>query len=89
MKRVLFDIALLLAVFIVPWWAALIVALAGIFLFDDFYEAVGAGMLMYALYGVGSSGALASRLWLPVILIGVFFLLTILKKRIIKYSKCW
>ena len=87
MRRILFDILILLSLFLVPWWVTGILCVIGAFIFNDFYELVIAGLIMYSLYGVGSPRWIASTVWLPVMLIAVFFLISWLKKSIIFYKK--
>lgn len=49
--RIFINIALLVSIFYLPWWATTFIVLFGIFIFKNFYEAVLAGFLMDILYG--------------------------------------
>lgn len=87
MKRILFDVCLLLGVFLLPWWAVLALCLLGIFLFNNFYEFIVIFLLNYAIYGQASNGWFASNIYLPIILIVVFLLIRALKRQFIFYQK--
>ncbi len=50
-KRILFDLALIGAIFYTPWWAVVIFAFVGAFLFPYYYEIIVAGILVDLLYG--------------------------------------
>ncbi len=86
MKRVILDIILLISVFLFSWWITLLLGVVGMFAFRHFYEGIIAGFLLYILYSVPSTRIIASPLWFPVILIGVFFIITLIKKFIIIYK---
>lgn len=49
--RVIADIALLVAVVTLPWWAASILAIVAAFYFNKFYEILLLGICMDVLYG--------------------------------------
>ena len=50
--RIILDILLFVAVFIVPPWLVLLVASLCLFLFKDFYEIIFLGIIMDFLFGV-------------------------------------
>ncbi len=50
-KRVFLDIVLFIGAFIAPPWLALLVALFGLFLFENFYEIFAVGLIVDGLYG--------------------------------------
>ena len=56
--RILFDITLLIGLFVFPWWLSALVVLFGLFYFPYFYEAIGAGVVLDGLYAqpVGTFG---------------------------------
>lgn len=87
MNRVLYDLAIFLSIFLLPWWVTAILCLIGIFLFKNFYEFIFAFMLTYSVYGIGQSGVLSSKLYLPVILTIIYTILFIFKNQIIFYQK--
>lgn len=87
MKRVFFDVLLVLCLFLVPWWAGFLLSVIGIFLFKNFYEFLLYGVFVYATYGFASDRLISGRLWLPAILLIIFFLIVKLKKIIIFYRQ--
>lgn len=82
MNRVIFDIFLFLSVFLLPWWVVLVLSLVGIFIFDQYYESVVAMILLQVLYSGLSSRVISSTFYYPLIVISVYYLLTIVKKSI-------
>ena len=87
MKRVLFDILLLISVLMLPWWLSVVLALGGIFVFKNFYEFIVAGVIMYSLYAIPGTGFLSSPFWFP-FLIGVLYIaIQIIKRNIILYKQ--
>lgn len=83
MKRSIFDVCLLLGVFLLPWWVVLVLCLLGIFLFNNFYESIVIFLLNYAVYGQANNGLFASNVYLPIILIIVFILMRAFKRQFI------
>lgn len=51
-KRIILNAVILFSLLALPWWCTAAFALAGIFVFDTFFEAVIAGFIMDSLYGV-------------------------------------
>ena len=51
LKRVLISVIYLILVFIMPWWLNLILGLALLFYFNNYYEYILAGLIMDSLYG--------------------------------------
>jgi hypothetical protein len=86
MKRVIFDIILLLSVFILPWWISAVLALIGIFIFHEFYEFLAVGMIIHVLYVVPGPRVISSDIWFPVILVGVYVAIQALRRYIILYK---
>jgi hypothetical protein len=86
MKRVIFDIILLISVFILPWWISTVLVLVGIFMFREFYEFLAIGMIMHILYAVPGPRIIASDIWFPIILVGVYIGIQALKRYIILYK---
>ncbi|MEA3399467.1 MAG: hypothetical protein U9R00_03090 [Patescibacteria group bacterium] len=81
MIRVIFDIVLFISIFIFPWWLTVLIALLGLFAFKDYYEFVGAGAIMHAIF------RFFPALYLGIGLVAFFFLIQELKKRLILYKK--
>ena len=70
MSRVFYNLAIFISIFLLPWWVTSVLCLAGIFLFNKFYEFIFAFLIMYAIYGVGLSRVIASTIYWPLILAG-------------------
>lgn len=51
MKRIIFDLVLLGAIFYTPWWVATPLALVGVFVFPAYYEVFAFGLLVDLLFG--------------------------------------
>ena len=49
--RILSDLFLLLAIFLLPWWMVVISAVAILFFTDSYYEFIVAGFMVDVLYG--------------------------------------
>ena len=52
MKRILFNLVLMGAIFYAPWWLAFMAALANTFYFSRYYEVIVFGVLFDLLYGI-------------------------------------
>jgi hypothetical protein len=55
MKRIIFDILLLISVIVCPWWFTVIFAIATLYLFKSFNEVIFFALIMDILYGQISS----------------------------------
>lgn len=62
-RRILLDTILMLGAFIAPPWLTLVVALIGLFSFENFYEILAVGFIVDGLYGIKT----------PVMFIPVFY----------------
>jgi hypothetical protein len=49
--RIAFNIGLIISLLYLPWWIGALIALAGAFLVEGFYEVVVYGILFDVLYG--------------------------------------
>lgn len=50
-ERLILDIALICSLIFMPWWFSGALMLLGLFFFQPFYEALGAGFVIDTLYG--------------------------------------
>lgn len=50
--RIIADIAVLISIFIFPWWFSLLLLIICIFLLNNFYEALFFALLLDGFYGV-------------------------------------
>lgn len=87
LKRIITGIFIFLCIFWAPWWVTILIASAGVFVFNNYIEFIFTGLIMYSIYGVGSMGILGSTLYLPVILVGIYLIFSFIKKYIIIYNK--
>ena len=85
MKRVLYDIFLVLSVFLLPWWTTAVFAILGFFLFKDFYEFLFIFAFMYVVYGYKGSRVFTSPFYFSLFFIVLFFVLSFIRKQIIFY----
>ena len=86
MKRVIFDILLIIFIFILPWWAGVILALIGIFLFDKFYEFIITLIIMSSLYMIEGTVKTSTIILWAISINAIYFGIQILKSRISFYQ---
>jgi len=86
MKRVFFDILLLLSVFLLPWWVTTVLVLAGVFIFREFYELLVVGVMMYSIYRIPGPAVISSPIWFPIILIAIYLGTQALRRYMILYK---
>jgi hypothetical protein len=86
MKRIAYDLLILLAVFLTPWWAVLILIVGGIFIFDKFLEAPITAIIFAGMYGiVDIDHPLGAGLY--ALSVGlIFLLLSFIKRFIVVYK---
>jgi hypothetical protein len=87
MKRFIFDLILFISVFVFPWWISLLGVIVGIFIFDDFYEYIVAGFIIFALYSVGGERFISSPIYFSLIIIISYAIIQFIKSYIILYKK--
>lgn len=86
MKRALFDIILFLSLFLLPWWVSVILAVAGIFFFVEYYEFMIAGVILYSLYSVPEVAFITKPIWFAVTISIVYIGIQSLRRRLILYQ---
>lgn len=86
MKRFFFDLTLFLSLFLLPWWVTLALAIAGIFLFRQFYEFIIISVISYSVFSYQSDRVIASPLWYPLIICGFYIFIQYVKTRMILYK---
>jgi energy-coupling factor transporter transmembrane protein EcfT len=87
MKRVIFDIVLLISVFVFPWWISTFLLLIGIFLFNNFYEFIITNVIIYSLYAVKGDRWITSPIFFSMIIIILYIIIQIIRNNIILYKK--
>jgi len=86
MKRVIFDLILFVSIFIFPWWVSLFFVLVGIFLFDNFYEFIISGVVIYFLYATKSGQLISSPLFFSTATIISYIIIQLIRNNIILYK---
>jgi hypothetical protein len=86
-KRVIFDVILFVLVFILPWWASLLLLLVGIFVFNDFYEFIIACVIIYSLYSIPSDRLISSQVFFAGVIIILYVVIQVIRNNIILYKK--
>lgn len=87
MKRIIFDLVIFFSIFLLPWWVASILACAGLFLFNHFYEFFAIGVALFALYTPAHSVSfLSSPLWFSVFVSLFYIGIGYVKQHIILYN---
>lgn len=87
MKRVFFDIVLFLTILFLPWWAGFLMAFIGLFVFNNFYEYLAYGVIIFIFYGPMSNTLISSPVYFSLILTTSFTLIEFVKTNIIFYKK--
>jgi hypothetical protein len=87
MKRVFFDIVLFLTILFLPWWAGFLMAFIGLFVFNNFYEYLAYGVIIFIFYGPMSNRFISSPVYFSLILTTSFALIEFIKTNIIFYKK--
>jgi hypothetical protein len=86
-KRVIYDILLLLVIFIFPWKISIILMFIGLFAFNNFYEFIISSVIIYSLYSIPSERIISSPIFFPLIVIVVYSITQYIKSNIILYKK--
>lgn len=71
-KRIIFDLVFIGAIFYTPWWVVAPVAFAGAFMFPTYYEIFAFGTLFDLLYGTRDSSFYGTVAFVAAI--GIFFI---------------
>lgn len=84
--RVFADCLLFASVFFLPWWIVFIFASVSFFMFNDYYELLGAGFILDFMYGIPLSRYGEFQFIFSLSSLALFFLFSSLKKRM-RFSK--
>ena len=87
MKRVIFDVILLISVFVFPWWISVLLLLIGIFIFKNFFEFIAANIIIYSLYAVSNDRLISSPVFFSALIIVLYIAIQIIRNNIILYKK--
>lgn len=83
LKRIALDIILTIGAFFAPPWLVLLVALVGLFSFENFYEIFAVGFILDVLYGVETT-----FLFMPVfyaIISGLLFVASLFLRKHLRF----
>lgn len=84
MKRVFFDITLILFVFLLPWWATVVLSIVGLFMFVNFYEFLISGVIIILL---STSSIINTHTFYSYLLLILFyFFIQFLRSRMLIYK---
>jgi hypothetical protein len=84
--RIIADCVLLGLIFVVPWWLAVLLIAAGIFLFHNFYEAFVFALFLNGFHGVTGVSFFGYNSYFIFIIGVIFIVAAILKNRLKFYS---
>lgn len=84
--RAFADIALFASILFLPWWASALLALAFLFTFESYVEALMAGFLADALYGTGEGKFLGAEYVMTLAAAAAFFMSLYLKS-VLRYYR--
>jgi hypothetical protein len=87
MKRVIFDIGLLISVLVLPWWITFIFLFIGIFAFNQYYEFIIIGAIMFAIYSPLEHNLFSSPIFFSGIVIVLYVSIQLIRNNIILYKK--
>lgn len=86
MKRLSFDISLFLSILLLPWWISAILALAGLFLFIEYYEFILGSVFLYGLYMTPGIWVISSSFFYSLSIAIVYLVIQVLRRYIILYK---
>ncbi len=85
-NRIIIDIFLFIAVFIVPWWVMLLIVLGLLFKYTHFYEAFFVGLIIDALYGIPLAMFYNFR-FVATLTALVLFIITFYSKKLLTFTR--
>jgi hypothetical protein len=86
MSRIVIDILLFLALFMVPWWFVLVLAGIAVLYFDSFFEIIFLGFAIDSLYNASIPQYYAVEFVVTIIAMILFLTIEIVKRRLRWYS---
>lgn len=81
-KRIFADIAIVGSIFFLNSWITLLLVIAGLFYFRNFYETIIAGIMIDALYGIPLERFFHIPYIATIMSIATYFIIDKLKERI-------
>lgn len=86
MKRVIFDILLLVLLFLSPWWVGVVFAIIGLFVFKNFYEMIFSFGILYGIYYLDIIKPLNQILLFSFFVVSFYFIVDFIKSNIFLYN---
>jgi len=86
MKRVIFDFLLILSLFLAPWWVSVLLMVALVLLFDNFYEFIFSAIILYGLYSFSNVRSITYIIIYAIVVNILYFGIQLIKSRIILYK---
>jgi len=80
--RIIADLSIFVAIFIVPWWLAIFLVAVGIFIFDTYYEAFVFALLLDSFHGVTGQSFYGYNTFFILTVGGIFIISIFLKNRL-------
>jgi hypothetical protein len=87
MKRFIFDCMLFISVFTLPWYATIIIAIIGVFLFYQFYEFIIAIAVSQSLFAVNNGYFFTKSFWFFITAIVLYMVMQLIRNSIIFYKR--
>ena len=85
MKRAFFDLFLILFIFLAPWWLTVILSIAGMFLFKNFFEFIVANVAIVLLSTTGNEHLTTKTFLIYSAIVIIYILAQYLRSQIILY----
>jgi len=86
MKRVFFDILLIVSIFILPWWVTLIWAIIGLFVFINYYEFLASSIIIYILSTAREFSFINKSFFIYFLIIIFYLIVQYIRRHIILYK---
>jgi len=86
MKRGIFDLVFFIILFTTPWWLGVLFAFFGVFFFENFYEFIISGIIIYSLYTIPGSSIFTSLVSFFSIIVLLYVFIQLLRDKIIFYN---
>ena len=80
--RIGYDLILFLSVIFAPWWASIFLIILGCGIFQNYIEAIGAGMMIDFLFSVPGSGFLGLPYTMTLIGLACYLVAQSMKSRL-------
>ena len=86
MKRVIYDVLLLIFIYLLPWWVTLVWAFVGLFIFVNYYEYIISLTMVFLMSFIPEKKFFGNGTLVYSLIILSYFVLAYFKSKIIIYS---